>query len=471
MGLALILLWDLLVMRTPRFAALYTDDGVLPRELLVGGVEESFFVLHLLAGSFAWQALLFGLLLLAAVLLGLGLFTRLATVVCWVLLASVQVRNPLTLNYGDELLRHLLFWGMFLPLGRVLSLDALRSPRVRDARDALLSTATAAVLLQVFCVYFFTGILKTGRDWWPDGTAVWYAINQDAWARPVAVALRDWPGLTRAVSYATLALEIVGPWLLFLPVATLGVRVVAVAAFALFQLSLAFSLSIGIFPLVNLVALVPFLPGALWDRLGVPRGASPGTSAVGPPAAAAGWLRRAREVLVGILLLYMLVINVKTVWPVLPLPDEVVRFGYLARLNQRWEMYAPDVPHRDGWLVMPGRLASGEMVDLSERGPILSWEKPEGLAASHLSYRWARYLWQLRNPKVNKIHRQRLAWWLCREWNTSHAPEERIERLDLYFVSELTPPPVAGHSVLERRHLARRDCRSVRPGARAPDHE
>ncbi len=73
-------------------------------------------------GSF-FQALLFVVAAVAAVALLVGYRTWVASVVVWILLLSIQHRNPLVLGSGDDLLRMLLFWGMSLPLGAVWSVD------------------------------------------------------------------------------------------------------------------------------------------------------------------------------------------------------------------------------------------------------------------------------------------------------------------------------------------------------------
>ena len=63
---------------------------------------------------------------LLAVALLVGYRTRLATIGSWILLASIHVRLPVVINAGDTLLRVLLFWSIFLPLGAMWSVDARR---------------------------------------------------------------------------------------------------------------------------------------------------------------------------------------------------------------------------------------------------------------------------------------------------------------------------------------------------------
>ena len=68
-----------------------------------------------LVNSLTFAALLFLVAAAGAGALLLSYRTRLATLLSWVLLVSVQNRNPLLGQGGDDLLRMLLFWGLFLP--------------------------------------------------------------------------------------------------------------------------------------------------------------------------------------------------------------------------------------------------------------------------------------------------------------------------------------------------------------------
>jgi len=101
------------------FAVFYEASGVLPP--------------HTWSEPFL-RALIFGLLPLFAVSLVLGLITRLSTLICLVGIVIVHDANPQILQGGDVLLRLLLFWSLFLPLGRMWSLDA-RLMKKNEKRD------------------------------------------------------------------------------------------------------------------------------------------------------------------------------------------------------------------------------------------------------------------------------------------------------------------------------------------------
>ena len=144
-GLGVLLLCDLAV-RSTCMVAHYTDAGVFPREMLDQYYAVWYVSLHSLSGGAALQWVLFAIAAVAAVCVLAGYRTTLATVVSWALITSLQMRNPLVLNAGDGLFRLLLFWSMFVPLGQVWSVDALR----RGGRELMVVSRgpSSAIVIQ-----------------------------------------------------------------------------------------------------------------------------------------------------------------------------------------------------------------------------------------------------------------------------------------------------------------------------------
>jgi hypothetical protein len=272
----------------------------------------------------------------------------------------------------------------------------------------------------------------------------------DAWVTPLGVRLRELPWLVWAVTRATLALEYVGPFLLFAPAWWL--RSLTVLAFWALHLGIAASYTLGIFPFVDLVVLLPFLPPRVWDAVeaalarlgrvaGPPRRADP---TAGPaPAAGPPWRARARAGAVAALLAAVLAQNLASVGA-LRLPAWLASAGHWLRIDQQWRMFTPSAPRYDGWWVIPGTLADGRIIDLSPHGPELTWEKPARISANNRPFRWAVYLWQMSDPKTNHALRRRWSAWTCRTWNATHPPRERLVKLEMHFVSEETLPPGEG---------------------------
>ena len=119
---------------------LYSDEGLLPRwalnEFWPGGGVWS---LYCISGQFFFVVTL----LLGTVALGArqawGRSARWSRVALWLLLMSVQQRNPAVTDAADDLLRLMLFWDMFLP-------DQVQSDTISLATLGLQWQLTLAVL-------------------------------------------------------------------------------------------------------------------------------------------------------------------------------------------------------------------------------------------------------------------------------------------------------------------------------------
>ena len=264
--LALLALSDLII-RATDLTAHYTDAGVMSRVDLLQQVLSPFaFSLDLLNGGYTFQALLFGVAMLAALGMLVGYRTRLMTFVVWVVLLSLQLRNPLLNGSESPFLRMLLFWGMLLPLGAYWSVDRARSALPRPS-PRFLSLATFGLFLQIAFVYWFTAALKTGPEWRVDHTALYYALSLDQIATPIGHFLLNFPSLLEVLTFGTFLLEAVGSILLFCPFFTGPVRTGAALAFMSLHFGIWMTMDIGIFPWISAFCMVCFFPTWFWDRV------------------------------------------------------------------------------------------------------------------------------------------------------------------------------------------------------------
>ncbi|MGL4550833.1 MAG: hypothetical protein ACRC33_06570, partial [Gemmataceae bacterium] len=171
MATLLLLDW---VCRLPDLSAHYTDAGVLPRDLLPDGVLS--FSVHLFSGDYWYQAALAGLAILLALGLLVGYHTPLMCLLSFLMLASVHGRNPTLMQGGDHLLRAMLFWSIFLPLGARASFDAAgRDPGPNVVR----SQASFALIAQVVIVYQFAAVFKWDEQWREEGSAVHRTLTNE----------------------------------------------------------------------------------------------------------------------------------------------------------------------------------------------------------------------------------------------------------------------------------------------------
>ncbi|WP_336037428.1 HTTM domain-containing protein [Halobacterium yunchengense] len=450
-----------LALRARHLTAFYTDAGVLPRSLLAEqyGVLAQF-SLHALSGA-AWaQALLFGATAVAALAMLAGYRTTLATLATGVLVTSLHYRNPLVLNSGDTLLRMLFLWGVFVPLGRRWSVDALadRTPDASDGRVA--SVATAGLLVQVVVVYATNAVLKLRGDRWLAGDATERVLHLDMFTVLLGDALAEYPALLSALDRVWLAM-LVGSVLL---VALTGwLRAAFAAAFAAAHAGMLATMQLGVFPLVSVAALVPFLPPAVWDRLpgwrrtpGVRRlpverwarrvdGALPLLALPRPPRALVRWKRRVLPPLLGVLLVGLVAWNAATVGLVgVPAAAPVDESP-----EPRWDMFAPTPADTDYWVVAPGRLAPGERVDAFHGGPV-RWAEPPDVAASYPSSSWRKYVANLRGG--DPALAAGFAEYLC----TRPGAPEGLRSVEVYVVEEAVV--LDGEGETERVRLAARNC-------------
>ena len=244
----------------------YSDQGVLPRADLLQHITPERFSVHMISGSVGFQAFLFAIAIIVGIALIIGYRTRTVTIISWVLLASLQNRNPVLLQGGDNLLMLLLFWGMFLPLGARYSVDAAlnRSP---PKENAYFSLATVGLAIQCMTVYFFTVFLKSGPEYFPDGTAVYYALQLDIMQTPLGRWLGQFYDLTRGLTFFVLGVELLAPILIFSPVFFVPIRLAVMAILIIMHLGFHLCLEIGYFPFVSWVSILTFTPGWVWDRL------------------------------------------------------------------------------------------------------------------------------------------------------------------------------------------------------------
>ena len=276
-----------LALRARDLPAFYTDAGTLTRAHWGALAHRWHWSLHAAGGELWFQVALFALAGLAALALVVGWRTRAASVVSFVLLASLINRNPLVLQGGDVLLVVMAFWAMFLPLGMRLSFDAALDPALRDDPNApraasepyapYLSVASAAIVLQTLYLYFFTALLKTGEPWRVSFDAARNALGLRHFATPLGQWLSDFPALLRAATGYVLTVEFVAPALVLAALAwplSRGfarafavTRLTGLALLCSLHAGFLLLLHIGLFPLIDFLSLSILVPGLLWAWL------------------------------------------------------------------------------------------------------------------------------------------------------------------------------------------------------------
>jgi hypothetical protein len=401
-ALALVLLIDLL-RRIPDLTLWYSNHGLLTNHVLLWRPPTQWmFSLFFLASWEDEAALGFILcgIVYAALLVGwrTRLFQFLSAIAVW----SLHGRVTLVENGGDWMLSELALWTMFLPLGRRFSVDALRAARAAPDAPAdetpVLSVAVLALLVQLAVSYLFNALHKGGATW-RQGTAVHVVLHQDRMVTAFGVWMRPHMtlGLSRVLTYSSLAMETALPFLILSPLRQSVTRRLAIVFMVSLHLGLQLFINVGVFSLV-MMAYAPFLlTAADWQALAArPRllvlgrrlsagaqriaavvaglcGSAPQPSLPRPSnVPAVDFLRRlrtaAREGAAGL----MLVVLMTELFIGNPLLSTHVRLWQptfakmlvaYPRLIQAWTMFAPDAPTVDETVVVEAVTADGRHVD------------------------------------------------------------------------------------------------------------
>ena len=264
--LALIVIIDL-CMRANDLTAHYTDSGVLQRFDYYTGVGNQFFIsFHLANGTEIFQIILFIINLILAGVLFLGYRTRIVTILLFVFTVSLHARNPLILNGGDDILRLLLFWSIFLPIGAIWSIDcAMSSIRPKDKYH--FSVASFALILQVLIVYWATFLFKNHPVWMEDYSAVHYILNAEIFISSLGSILAANHVILPFLTGSSLWLELIGPFLVFIPWFNRYWKLLVLSLFVLMHLGFALFMALGLFPYISIISWIIFVPAVFWDKL------------------------------------------------------------------------------------------------------------------------------------------------------------------------------------------------------------
>lgn len=443
-------------------AAHYSDLGVLPRALERQVALAAHWSLLDLSGTPLFCVAFFGVAVVVALLFTVGWHTRVATPVCWLMLTSIQNRNPFIAYSSDDLLRLFLFWSIFLPVGGCFSLDA-RAGRQSSSASTPASTAFVFQVLYFFC---FLLVHKLRGHSWLDGEAVADALKVLQYRRTAGAWLATRHSISVALTYAVLVAQIVTPVLLLLPTRSGWTRWAAIAVTGFTQAGFGLSMRLGLFPFTTIAFMLALVPEQAWMRVGVAVPQSP----VANPTTLVEHMRKAlvsAAVIVSTFLAGAWNLSEAGATFVVagkerPLSETAA--GLVARalrLDQRWAMFSPNPETRDGWFVFAARTAQGRWLDVlrvlwgdrTER-PV-SWSLPASVAETMGPHRWAMsFLDASLQPKVPEL--EGLGRYACRAWN-SESGHDRVVSVAVVFMA-FDHSPSGSITTPEGRLLWKGDC-------------
>jgi hypothetical protein len=457
-GIALCLLIDI-GGRTADLEAHYTDAGTFPRDAAIETADAWHISLHFANGQYAFQAILFALAAVSAVCLLVGVQTRLAAIASWVLIVSLQNRNFIILNGADVLLRMILFFTLFLPLGARFSVDRLRGiGRPPTPSNWIASSGTVFYAIQFMLVYIFAGLIKSEIPAWREGTGLAYALRSPEFVEPLGLMVVENGGAMRLLNGVVVYGELFGSLFLLVPIWNWAMRLAVVVSFSALHILIASTMSVGMFPLVGVVAATAFLPSEFWDHAGRwvgkhARGLVRATEIASsrlrglisanldplperPPHA----LRRFGSGLFGAGCMTLVILcNIASFHPLpFSIPTKLQWITPTLRLEQRWDMFASPLT-AGGWYVIPARLTSGVEVDLATHGQPVSWQEPLHVPDTYANARWKKYFMNISIPPYSQ-HRLLFGRYLCRSWNETHPGAQSLEAFKIYFMRQAVEP-------------------------------
>ncbi|WP_428263291.1 HTTM domain-containing protein [Haliangium sp.] len=207
---------------------------------------------------------LYGVSVLAALMLAAGVWWRLAALWLWHMNLGILYGNPYAANGEEQVMCLLLAFALFMPLGAALTLPGRRRARADTAPTPAKVRVwpLRALQLHLMLVYLLSVPLKLGSDpAWRDGTVVYYATMALDYPRWPGLEIFAWgdAALSRALTCFALAVEALVPVLIWFR----RLRPACLLAAAGLHIGMALLLEgVAMFNGAMMVGLVLFLPSA-----------------------------------------------------------------------------------------------------------------------------------------------------------------------------------------------------------------
>ncbi len=438
--IGLVLIRDL-VIGLQFLTAFHTDSGILPLDILMTNYpSENVWSIHAISNTYTYQLVLFILHCIIAVAFTLGYKTHIATILLWVFTLSLHWHNPLILNWWDTVVRLILFWGMFLPLGHQRSLDRRNT---KKKAMSVFSLATVGYILQVCFVYIFATILKDHPRWTQEFSAVYYALSLDPFVTTLWSRVYQYPTLMERLTKFSYYLEWFGLVLLLIPRKNHLRRILCIGLFISFHLWLGLTMQLYSFPYIMIGLRLALVPAAGWQILSTLQGGHTDTDKDTTPIPNIIIQTQKLHPLISVFLIlslgYIFSRNLRTTdfdrhndW----FSTDINRFWFLFRIDQYRNMFAPYPFVDDGRVILEGIHQDGTSINLLDPDAEYSLAKPADMKRYYPHERRRKYytsMWM----KKNSDYRQYGAAYHCNARNKAH-PDNPLTQIKRYYVLERT---------------------------------
>lgn len=245
--------------------AFYTDGGILSRSDLISKYEISWKMgLLNLNGSPLFANLLIVIGIVASLFYTLGVRTKFSAFISWILLMSFQNRFPEANHGGDNLLRILLMISLFLPIQFKYSFDKAFS-ELPEVDKKYYGLSSVFPFVQIFLVYLFTFAYKWHPSWLTELDSVYLAMSLDILTTDLARVLLGFPLIMKIMSFMTLWIEGLGPFLLIITWRQDLMRMIAIFLFLSLHFGILLTIELGNFPWACFALWLIILPTTFWD--------------------------------------------------------------------------------------------------------------------------------------------------------------------------------------------------------------
>jgi hypothetical protein len=457
----------------------YSNDGIpslmnFPTSILT----TSSFSINNLNGSTEFQILVIFIALIIALLFLAGYKTRLMTILAWIFVVSIQNRNFIILQGGDDYIRLLLFWSIFLPLGAKFSVDSLMTD-IKYKTNQYISPANIGYIFQIFFLYFFAALLKNNPIWNVDFTAIYYSLRIDIFVTPIGKFMYQFRELLQPLTMFVYYLELFVGFIILFPFYNYIFRTIAVILIIGLHIGIGTTLDIGHFPWVAIVAAIGLMPTETMDLLvrwleKLLKKARLDFSFISsffkkrfefdhskakikkPNHKLNNFVNLAVAVIIFTITIFSYAWNTNNLRNTIPLSSEIRNVMLFFRLDQNWGMFAPFPFMDDGWYVLIGEDTNGKVISLFGKNQKTSIDKkPENYYNEFPNERWRKFMTNLWYVSYHS-YRERLLEFQCSEWNIEN--EIKLKKIDMYYMLEKTPPPGAEDYKIEKLLLASKDC-------------
>ncbi len=198
----------------PEFFTWFGTNGITEVDTLrahwPGAALDLFLLLP--EGNF-WLALAFGFLVISAVALTIGLFTRFSAAIVFIGLSSLFHHNPLVLQGPERLLFLALIFVSLSNAGRALSIDNLLAAVKNGRGDLAVVTplysqwAQRLVQVELSLLYLQCVVSKLSGEFWRDGTAVYYTSRIQSMFRIDVPYVFDHIWTIKLLTWGTIGIE------------------------------------------------------------------------------------------------------------------------------------------------------------------------------------------------------------------------------------------------------------------------